>query len=67
MTPRLHVADDSAPHAAGVNDVPGYRRVAETYFPSNGSLLLAIALMANNPGAPDERWVIHAEGFRPLP
>jgi hypothetical protein len=68
MTPRLHVAEDSAPHAAGVADVPGYRRVAETYFPSNGSLLLAVALMANNPGDPgDGRWVIHAEGFRPLP
>jgi hypothetical protein len=68
MTPRLHLAEDSAPHAAGVDDVPGYRRVAETYFPSNGSLLLAIALMANNPGDPgDGRWVIHAEGFRPLP
>jgi hypothetical protein len=67
MTPRLHVADDTAPHAAGVDDVPGYRRVAETYFPSNGSLLLAIALMANNPGVTDDRWVIHAEGFRPLP
>ena len=67
MTPRLHIADDTAPHAAGVDDVPGYRRVAETYFPSNGSLLLAIALMANNPGATGERWVIHAEGFRPLP
>ena len=25
---------------------PGYRRAAETYFPSNGSLLLAVALMA---------------------
>ena len=67
MTPRLHVADDTAPHAAGVDDAPGYRRVAETYFPSNGSLLLAIAMMANNPGVNDDRWVIHAEGFRPLP
>jgi hypothetical protein len=68
MTPRLHVADDGAPRAAGADDVPGYRRVAETYFPSNGSLLLAIALMANNPGEPgDGRWVIRAEGFRPLP
>jgi hypothetical protein len=57
MTPRLHIADDGT----------GFRREAETYFPSNGELLLAIALMANNPGVPDERWVIHAEGFRPLP
>ena len=68
MTPRLQIADDTAPHAAGTDDVPGYRRVAETYFPSNGSLLLAVAMMANNPGVPgDGRWVIHAEGFRPLP
>lgn len=68
MTPRLHIADDSAPHAAGSEDIPGYRRVAETYFPSNGSLLLAIALMANNPGDPgDGRWVIRAEGFKPIP
>ncbi|HTU65004.1 MAG TPA: hypothetical protein VMF52_03550 [Steroidobacteraceae bacterium] len=68
MTPRLHIADDAAPHAAGTEDTPGYRRVAETYFPSNGALLLAVALMANNPGEPgDGRWVIHAEGFRPVP
>jgi hypothetical protein len=68
MTPRLHVADDDAPHAAGVDDVPGYRRVAETYFPSNGALLLAIAMMADNPGETgDGRWVMHAEGFRPVP
>jgi len=68
MTPRLHVADDAAPHAAGAEDVPGYRRVAETYFPSNGSFLLAIALMADNPiEMPDKRWVIHAEGFKPVP
>jgi len=68
MTPRVHIADDAAPHAAGSDDAPGYRRVAETYFPSNGSLLLAISLMANNPGEPgDGRWVIHAEGFRPQP
>ena len=26
-------------------DGPGYRRAAETYFPSNGSLLLAVGLM----------------------
>jgi hypothetical protein len=68
MTPRLHIAEDAAPHAAGIDDASGYHRVAEAYFPSNGSLLLAIALMANNPGDPgDGRWVIHAEGFRPLP
>ena len=27
---------------AGSQDGPGYRRAAETYFPSNGSLLLAV-------------------------
>jgi hypothetical protein len=44
------------------------RSDAETYFPPNGSLLLAIAMMANNPAPPgDGRRVIHAEGFRPLP
>jgi hypothetical protein len=68
MTPRVQIVDAAASRAAGVADVPGYRRMAETYFPSNGSLLLAIAMMANNPGEPgDGRWVIHAEGFRPLP
>jgi hypothetical protein len=68
MTPRLHIADDAAPHAAGAEDIPGYRRVAETYFPSNGSFLLAIALMANNPiESADRRWVIRSEGFWPVP
>ncbi len=72
MTPRLHVATDSAPHAAGAGDTPpadaGYRRVAETYFPSNGALLLAVGLMAESQAFPkDGTWVVRAEGLRPLP
>lgn len=46
------------------------------YFPSNGGLLTAIAMMAGgwdgssskNPGFPkDGNWSIRAEGFNPLP
>jgi hypothetical protein len=73
MTPRVHIVADDAPHAAGIGvDGPGYRRAAETYFPSNGSLLLAVALMVagegqNNPGFPKEGWMVRSEGIRPLP
>jgi hypothetical protein len=75
MTPRVHIVADDAPHAAGIGvDGPGYRRAAETYLPSNGSLLLAIALMVagdgggkENPGFPKEGWVVRSEGIRPLP
>ncbi len=76
MTPRVHIVADDAPHAAGIGvDGPGYRRAAETYFPSNGSLLLAVALMVAgdgkgqlNPGFPtDGGWVVRSEGIRPLP
>ncbi len=77
MTPRIHVMADSAPHAAGLGvDGPGYRRAAETYFPSNGSLLLAAALMvaggtgegALNPGFPaNGQWMVRSEGILPLP
>jgi hypothetical protein len=81
MTPRVHLdahAADLLPagaaSAAGP-DGPGYRRVAETYFPSNGGLLLAVALMAAGwdgetgaaPGFPAEGWVVRSEGLRPLP
>jgi hypothetical protein len=57
-------------------DGPGYRRAAETYFPSNGGLLLAVGLMAAGwdgesapqPGFPkDGRWMVRSEGLRPLP
>jgi hypothetical protein len=75
MTPRVHVVDDAAPHAAGTGvDGSGYRRAAETYFPSNGSLLLAVALMVagdregqTTPGFPREGWRVRGEGILPLP
>jgi hypothetical protein len=76
MTPRVHVLGDDAPHAAGSVDGPGYRRAAETYFPSNGSLLLAVGLMVTLEGDTTSRsarygfprdWVVRAEGFNPMP
>jgi len=69
MTPRAHIE-------AGSLDGPGYRRAAETYFPSNGALLLAVGLMVAggqsvhelNPGfPPDGQWIVHSEGIVPLP
>ena len=46
MTPRVHLEQNVAEllgnAAPGRLDGPGYRRAAETYFPSNGSLLLAV-------------------------
>lgn len=77
MTPRVHL--DAHATALGVGaaaDGPGYRRAAETYFPSNGALLLAVGLMAAgwdgqdgpHPGFPkDGRWVVRSEGIAPLP
>jgi len=76
MTPRVHIVADDAPHAAGSVDGPGYRRSAETYFPSNGALLLAVGLMVAggqsvhelNPGfPPNGQWIVHSEGIVPLP
>jgi hypothetical protein len=80
MTPRVHLdqhAADLVPAALGSNndDGAGYRRLAETYFPSNGGLLLAVALMAAGwdgenaptPGFPTQGWKVRAEGLRPLP
>ncbi len=73
MTPRSHL-DDGPPSAAG--STASYRRAAHTYFPSNGALLLAVALMAAgwdgssqpHPGFPvDGSWVVRSEGLRPLP
>lgn len=81
MTPRVHLdahADSFVPGSAttaGI-DGPGYQRAAETYFPSNGGLLLAVGMMAggwdgekrSTPGFPaDGNWVVRAEGLRPLP
>jgi hypothetical protein len=71
MTPRMHLEPESA---AGAE--PAYRRDAETYFPSNGALLLAVGMMAGgwdgdsrrNPGFPDDgTWVVRSEGLRKLP
>ena len=76
MTPRVHLEGDTAPRAAGSADGPGYTRAAETYFPSNGALLLAVGLMVAggqsvhelNPGfPPDGQWIVHSEGIVPLP
>lgn len=73
MTPRSHL-DDGPAGAAGT--AAAYRRVAQTYFPSNGALLLAVALMAAgwdgssspHPGFPgDGSWTVRSEGLRPLP
>jgi hypothetical protein len=63
MTPRFNVENGEA------------RRVAETYFPSNGSLLLAVGMMAAGwsgntdpaPGFPRTGWKLQVEGIDPLP
>ncbi|MDC7675802.1 hypothetical protein [Asticcacaulis machinosus] len=82
MTPRVHLdahAEAFVPTATGAGakhagpDGPGYQRAAETYFPSNGGLLLAIALMAGGwdgesghaPGFPKTGWKVKAEGLLP--
>ncbi len=79
MTPRVHLdehAADLVPNSAsGASTDAGYRRLAETYFPSNGGLLLAVGLMAAGwdgdlthlPGFPRQGWQVRAEGLRPLP
>jgi hypothetical protein len=55
---------------------PDETRDAEAYLPSNGSLLLAVALMVAggssvhelNPGfPPNGQWIVHSEGILPLP
>ena len=79
MTPRVHLEAERqlvgpAAQAAGP-DGPGFARAAETYFPSNGALLLAVAMMAAGwdgstgpaPGFPAEGWNVRVEGIRPLP
>lgn len=89
MTPRVHLdehAEALVPVAAGAGgtaataanvgpDGPGYRRAAETYFPSNGSLLWAVGLMAagwdgsegHAPGFPQEGWTVRVEGISAAP
>lgn len=86
MTPRVHLdehADELVPVSAGAGGVAmavnpdgaGYRRAAETYFPSNGSLLMAVGLMAGGwdgstahaPGFPKEGWTVRVEGLTPAP
>jgi hypothetical protein len=80
MTPRVHldqnVAELLGNAAPGGPDGPGYRRAAETYFPSNGSLLLAVGLMVAggsdvhelNPGVPPNgQWMVRSEEILPLP
>ncbi|MFL6547123.1 MAG: hypothetical protein ACJ8OJ_00420 [Povalibacter sp.] len=71
MTPREHMLELKASNAP-----TEYRRDAETYFPSNGSLLLAVGMMAAGwdgnttplPGFPKNgQWVVRAEGLNPLP
>jgi hypothetical protein len=80
MTPRVHLEVKRqlvGPAAAAGQgpDGPGYARAAEAYFPSNGSLLLAVGMMAAGwegslgtaPGFPRHGWKVRAEGIRPLP
>lgn len=81
MTPRVHLDAHAAAFVPGATgaaaqlgvgpDGPGYQRAAETYFPSNGALLLAVALMAGGwdgeegaaPGFPKRGWKVRVEGM----
>ena len=71
MTPRMHLQIDGARSGSAQ---PSYQRDAQTYFPSNGSLLFAIALMTAGwdgesqptPGFP-EQWHVRSEGVHRLP
>jgi hypothetical protein len=86
MTPRVHLdahAEDLVPVSGGAGGVematnpdgPGYKRAAETYFPSNGALLMAVGLMAGGwdgakgqaPGFPKQGWKVRVEGIAPSP
>jgi hypothetical protein len=76
MTPRVHLDDASRLTTGASPDGPGFRRAAETYFPSNGALLLAVGMMAAgwdgerapHPGFPnDGSWRVRSEGIYPLP
>ncbi|MBO9623580.1 MAG: hypothetical protein J7500_12800 [Sphingomonas sp.] len=86
MTPRVHLdahANELVPVSGGAGGVamavnpdgPGYRRAAETYFPSNGALLMAVGMMAagwdgakgHAPGFPSQGWKVRVEGVTPAP
>lgn len=77
MTPRVHLDQNVGELLTSSSpDGPGYRRAAETYFPSNGALLLAVGLMVAggsdvvelNPGfPPNGKWIVHSEGIMSLP
>jgi hypothetical protein len=78
MTPRVHLETFLSPSqyaGAGGADGAGYRRAAETYFPSNGALLLAVGMMAagwdgstgHAPGFPRQGWRVRSEGLNPIP
>lgn len=55
MTPRFDMG-------SGASDA-SMTRVAETYFPSNGALLLATGLMATEPNGFPRAWHVRTEGF----
>ncbi len=65
MTPRWHLNADGAT----------YSQDAETYFPSNGALLVAVGMMAagwdgssgDAPGFPSQGWHVRVEGVQRLP
>lgn len=71
MTPRMHLESGTS-GTTGSSE----QRDAETYFPSNGSLLFAVAMMAAGwdgestaaPGFPKNgHWRVRSEGVRGLP
>lgn len=70
LTPRVELAADGTGP-----DGPGTKRVAAIYAPSNGSLLLAVGMMAAGwdgstgpaPGFPRKGWRVRAEGIRAVP
>ncbi|KQM96600.1 hypothetical protein [Sphingomonas sp. Leaf25] len=70
LTPRVELA----PGEQGPDGM-GTKRVAALYVPSNGSLLLAVGMMAAGwdgsvgptPGFPKQGWRVRVAGVRPLP
>ncbi|HEU4601221.1 MAG TPA: hypothetical protein VFS24_04600, partial [Steroidobacteraceae bacterium] len=77
MVPRSHLAQPATHSTTGTSAAKDrYARDAETYFPANGSLLLAVALMTAGwdgndtalPGFPhDGSWKVRYEGLHRLP